>query len=278
MAKISDKQLTHVEAQDWMTLARIPSSTERGSLIQNIFYPTIKNHSINSHDGQQYYPRAPGFLIALTDDQYDRAYHYILETEQKDLVDIHTLLKSVKRESRVISSVMSHVVLWVNSNPAVPKARDNNKPSHRMDFLPLLREHNAELADEVSIKLERDIILFIQSRHAELTSFDCDPYLGEYPHDNDTSYAKRFCHRVWLDLLRLVRNTAGANLPCLAISQLNSYNVSGGDEALEPLCAITQSMCSVIPRIPDILKNPALRHETAVKELRNEIMTLIAPA
>ena len=161
MSEISDKQLTHVQASDWMTLARL-SPTGTDSSVHDVFYPPVtKSNRLGSHDDQQRHSRAPDFLTALTDDQYDRAYNYILQVERGDLVDIHSLLKSVKREGKVISSVLSHVVWWLNQNPTVPRDRDNNKPSLRLDFLPLLRERHAELADEVSVRLERDVILYM---------------------------------------------------------------------------------------------------------------------
>ncbi len=88
-------------------------------------------------------------------------------------------------------------------------------------------------------------------------------------------YAKRFCYQVWRDLLQLVQTMAGVNLPCPAVSRFNSQDTSSG--ASGPLCTITQAMCSVLPRIPDVAKNPALNHEVAIKDLSSEILTLVGP-
>jgi hypothetical protein len=148
--------------------------------VNDLFYPSItKRNNPDDKDGRDDQdgfphrpPRATKFLTALTDDKYDRAYQYILKVERGDLVDIHPLLKAVKREGKVVSSVMLHVVWWLNPNPTVPKDRENYKPSFRLDFLPALttRYKDKDLADEASIKLERDIVLFVRSRYADLTS------------------------------------------------------------------------------------------------------------
>jgi hypothetical protein len=64
------------------------------------------------------------------------------------------------------------------------------------------------MAHKLSVQLERNAILFVQSHYVKLTGSDCKPYLDQYPRDHDDTYAERFCFQVWRDLLKLVQATA----------------------------------------------------------------------
>ena len=186
ITKISDNYPIHMLASDWIILTKLSQAGSTCS-VNSLFYSLIikRNNpdNKNGRDDQDGFPHRPSratkFLTALTDDKYDRAYQYILKVKREDLVNIHLLLKTVKQKEKVVSSVMLHVVWWLNPNPIVPKNRENNKPSFRLDFLPALTTcyKDKKLVDKVFIKLERDIVLFVRSRYADLTSYSCKPYL-----------------------------------------------------------------------------------------------------
>jgi hypothetical protein len=167
---------------------------------------------------------------------------------------------------------MVHVTHWLSAEPTKLKHNENNKPPHRADFLPALRRAHGDRADEQSIKLERDVVLFVQERFGELNSAVCKPYLKPSPQKDIAAYNQRFAYPVWKDLLQLVCRVAGPHLEGQAVREFTRHGPHG--VASKTPLTIADTMVSVVPQVREVAQNPALNKPRALAYLH----TLIADA
>jgi hypothetical protein len=263
-----------VSTQDWISLSQLPQPRTK-EVVQDLFYPEWNNDQDlkNMESANQQRQRASGLFTSMDDDQYFDTYDFITSEESLNFINIHSLLKTVKREGRVVLLVMSHVGQWLNQKPKIIGDRENNKPALRYDFLPALSQQHGSQAEKQSIRLEEDIMIFIRNRFYDLTSVICEPYLHQFPNEEGAEYRLRFTHQVWRDLLLLVLSVTGPNLQGSAVAIFNSKDIR--TIAAEPTCSITQAMCGVVPRLAEVIKNPALVHTEALKDLNNAIYPIV---
>lgn len=223
--------------------------------------------------------RRRGFLEEMSSDAYHSVYHHICEHPEIVFSDVQKLLKTTKEEGRIMMQVMTHVVAWLNPNPAiVMDRRENNKPLLREDLKPALQatatNKVAEVwetgVEEISKDLERRILDAVQD---EMTSFKTPPIkatLNFLPADGRNEYGQRFIERPWKTVLEKFKQVCGpefGSLLTFALPTCESDQVS----PCRPASIITRAICELGPQIPEVIKNPALGSQEACEELAASI-------
>ncbi|KAF2174792.1 hypothetical protein K469DRAFT_770346 [Zopfia rhizophila CBS 207.26] len=244
-----------IQSSDWVKLASLPQARKLED-VRKLFYPD--QDAPSSLRRRDLFPTAD-------DDTYNGLYQSVLSTPDLSFADVHSLLKTTKKEGKVMSVVVSHVGQWLNRDPARVIERDNNKPPLRNDFLPALRERYGEGAEKHSIELQERLLVYIRNNIDEFTRPIVEHYLHEYPSGNSDAYAERFEHEVWKDILILVVEFAGPHLQHESMLRFNTEDPR--KISSKPASAITQAVCKLIGRIPEVSQNPALKEEKAMDDL-----------
>ncbi|KFY82708.1 hypothetical protein V498_08489 [Pseudogymnoascus sp. VKM F-4517 (FW-2822)] len=79
-----------------------------------------------------------GFLVGLEHGHYHNAARYVLDHAGQEFIDIPALLRTGRRDGKIMSEVMCHVRIWINSQPTEVSDCENNKPQLWRDFVPAL--------------------------------------------------------------------------------------------------------------------------------------------
>lgn len=251
--------------------------------------------------------RRPGLLAAVDDKTYDDTYQYIHDHVDLQFADIHRLLRTNRDEGQIMMRVMAHVVSWLNPNPTWVANRENNKPPLRKDLVPALGQvspHNAtpaarlatraagpdvdvggeaddadagvdKRAEECSILLEHRVLEFVRDSMAAFKNPVARAYLDQFPTGrDDADYAERFSDDFWSRLLDMVCDVAGPRLGATwrALASATSSTTpgrQGGQDAPthKAPSAITRALCTLLPQVPDVVRNPALNNKVASAEL-----------
>jgi hypothetical protein len=111
-----------------------------------LFYPDRESRATTK--------RRPGFLSVLGDDAYEQVYKCIRETPRLRFVNMHSMLRTSKENSRVMVQVLNHVIAWLNPSPmTVHNRRDNNKPPLWNDLMPALQNCPEECIQSAARRL-----------------------------------------------------------------------------------------------------------------------------
>jgi hypothetical protein len=252
-----------IHLQDWARLATLPSNRSVQD-VQDLFYPDgfVENSCRPAHV----------FLRELSDQQYRHAYEWIRDSPQRSFPDVAGLLKTSKVHGKVMMQIMIHVVQWLNLHPAKVSGRENSKPPLRKDFLPALASYGDE-AEAQSLGLQQEILTLVQQHIQDFTEPTAAAYLEQLPADQPETYAERFGHAGWKDLLQIVRAKVGPHLQDPAVARFNLEDpqiecVPGWNEA--------QIWCrNAIHHLPRMASNPALNDPAALDALVVKIRPLL---
>jgi hypothetical protein len=99
-----------VELADWKKVLEFLGSTHTDDQVRTLSYPPP---SSSSSAAAQNTKRRPGFLTAIDDVRYQEIYRRVLTTSQLRFANIHRIVSLAKDEGKVLSQVMSHVVILI---------------------------------------------------------------------------------------------------------------------------------------------------------------------
>jgi hypothetical protein len=253
---------------DWAIFASLPlnpSSTD----IQQLFYPSLQG--TEERDRSQC--RRCHFLTSLSHDKYYMVFMTVSQHPEWEFPDINHLLKTTKQEGKIMSIVMAHVGQWLNCDPVHVGERESNKPLLRHDLVPALTEKYGPAANQKSLELERQILIFVRSNIHEFTNYTIEHYLHTYPVTHQNTYVERFEHQVWRALLVIVYSVSGPHFKDKGLIQCNTEEPTQLDS--RPTSTITQAICNFLSHIPEVSQNPALRARSAIDSLCAEIQPLV---
>jgi len=255
-----------VQLADWNKLAGLPR-VRTVHEVRALFYPGLEPDVDPCSSGT----RRRDFLPDVDDVAYLGLYRTVLLEPGRRFIDIQALLKTTKQEGKLMSIVMSHVTLWMNTEPEKVSDRDNNKPALRKDLVPALQAKHGDKADDKSRDLQQAVLDYVHENAKDFTVITLEHYLHKYPSGDDEAYGTRFKHEVWRKVLSIVTIYAGPSLQ-------HRYIAS---PMLEEICKISpptiaQTALDLICQIPEVANDPALRSATAAKQLLRMMQPVIA--
>lgn len=255
-----------VQLADWNKLADLPR-VRTAHEVWALFYPGL-NPDVDSYSSVA---RRRDFFPDADDTAYAGLCQAIVLQPGRRFIDIQALLKTTKQEGKLMSTVMSHVTLWMNAEPEKVSDRDNNKPALREDLVPALRATYGDKAEDKSRDLQQAILCRVHESAKDFTSAALEHYLHEYPSGDDEAYSTRFKHRAWRDVLSIVTIYAGPILQRRFVAR----PVSEETRKISPP-TLAQAARDLICQIPEVANDPALQSATAAEQLLWMMQPVIA--
>ena len=255
-----------VQLADWNKLAGLPR-VRTVHEVRALFYPGL-DPDVDSYSSVA---RRRDFFPDADDTAYAGMCRTVVSEPGRRFIDIQALLKTTKQEGKLMSTVMSHVSLWMNPEPGKVSDRDNNKPALREDLVPALRATYGDKAEDKSRDLQQAILRRVHENAKDFTGAALEHYLLEYPSGDDKAYRTRFKHRAWRDVLSIVTIYAG---PTLQRRFIASPVLEETRKISPPILA--QTACDLICQIPEVATDPALQSATAAEQLLRMMQPVIA--
>ena len=231
-------------------LAELPSVRSAAD-VQRKFYPEAPANALVDSSSS----RRPKFLPKLDSTAYHRLYQTIQQNPDLRFPNIQRLSKEGRAQGKAVSSLMNHVVQWLNPAPS-----SGDRLQLWKELLPESLEHN----DAQALLLQSEIFDTVRDRTDELTNSDSSAFLAQLPKDAKGSYLERFKLPIWRDVLIAVHKMIGPHFQG-TLSQFNSQ-----DPASLPLqreSTFIHAFRNAIIHIPHVTRNPALRSSKALESL-----------
>ena len=260
-----------VSASDWARLTRLHSDRCANDVAE-LFYPGIQSEGDNRTVGVAQL-RVKDFFSTQDNDGYNRVYAAVLRCPEMRFPDIHAVLKTTRVEGKVMSTVLAHVVQWLNHCPTQVGDRDSNKPLLRHDLLPPLQALYGDEAEPKSLEVERKVLAYVREHTNDFINPSLEHYLQAYPDGHCDDYIERFEHESWRTVLMIVYDITGPHFQHEALFHFNTNHPSYLDS--KPVSAIAQVLCHSLSRIPEVSRNPALLGKKAAEALCREIHPLV---
>ncbi|OBT95119.1 hypothetical protein VE01_07344 [Pseudogymnoascus verrucosus] len=264
ISKLSGGLDKAVHLSDWAALVRLPRPCSSSNM-HDLFYPNAPTDVLANLSDQGHLYRRSGFLVGLEHGHYHNAARYVLGNAGQEYIDIQALLRTGRREGKILSEVISHVTRWINCEPTKVIGRENNKPQLWQNFIPALTiEHNSQ-APRKSRKLQRDLFATVEGRLDQLE--------GSLGGDiGDDTYLERFKSPTWRDILITVRDAAGGQLQ----ENLATLRLPGPKSTLyEQEPALIKALSFAVGGLPWVRDNPALRANGCIEELMRHISPIV---
>ncbi|KAF4459450.1 hypothetical protein FALBO_13802 [Fusarium albosuccineum] len=275
-----------LHASDWAKLAAALPKGYTSTDVQKLFYPErtdeLQLPSQERHQSGETHHK--GFLLELSDESYSQVYRHILD-RPTPFPDVKRILRITKEEGRILMQVMTHVVAWVNSNPAIIiDKRQNSKPLIREDLKPALRlrrlgtnidatsdgmatkEDDAAQVEQVSMQLEQAVLDAVCNHMDLFKTPAIRPSLEIMPDHDKDGYKERFRNEPWNTVLAKVEDVIGP-LFSSALTPANPEPIYKDTHREKPTSSITRAICELVNHIPEIAENPALHSHQAYQEL-----------
>ncbi|MGH7963168.1 MAG: hypothetical protein ACRERD_15285 [Candidatus Binatia bacterium] len=206
--------------------------------------------------------------------------------------DIEGLLRARKQEGKVMMRVMEHVVRWVNPEPREDvHNQDSNKPLLREDLKPALRQNalrrdhdqtgvyrssSNELerqVEEDSIAVERLVLTSVRRNMEAFSTPAGQALLDAFPKTAGRRYAERFRDEAWRAVLNAVQGIIFSSgfeplWEGAAAADPSRVGEKGEDRTVS---AITQSLTTLVAKIPEVQQCPELSSRDAACELQEAI-------
>lgn len=264
ISKLSGGLDEAVHLSDWAALVCLPRPCSSANT-HELFYPKAPNDVLADPSDQGHLYRRSGFLVGLEHGHYHNAARYILGNGGQEYIDIEALLRTGRRDGKVLSQLMSLVTQWINSEPTKVKDRENNKPQLWRDFIPALKIEHDNTAPRKARELQRLVFASAKGRLDQLE--------GSLGGDiSDDTYLERFRSPAWRDILMTVRDAAGGQL----LENLATFELPDPKSALcEQEAGLIGSLSYAIGRLPEVTGNPALRVSGCVEELMLRISPIV---
>lgn len=255
-----------VHLSDWAALMRLPRPCSTSNT-HELFYPNAPDDVLADPSDQGHLYRRAGFLVGLEHGHYHNAARYVLDHAGEEFIDIPALLRTGRRDGKIMSEVMCHVRIWTHSQPTEVGDRENNKPQLWRDFVPALGVEFGGQAPRRSRELQRQLFSVMKGGLDQLEG----SFGGNVVLVDDDTYLERFRLPIWRDILMTVR-VAGVQLQ----GKLATLKLTDPKSALckqEP--ALIGSLSRAISRLPEVTGNPTLRASGTVEELMRRIKPIV---
>ncbi|KAF2664817.1 hypothetical protein BT63DRAFT_418151 [Microthyrium microscopicum] len=228
--------LKAIQLADWNLLVQLP--LERSATdFQRTFYPDAPvDVLINSSSS-----RRPNFLPKLDHAAYHRVYEIIVSSTHLCFPDIQRILRVGRAQGKTVSSLMNHVVQWLN-----PVPNSGDKLQLWQGLLPESLENNDREA-----RILQSEIFNVMQRILTWTG-------SQLP--------------IWRDILIAVHKAIGPRFHGV-LGQFNTQDPAGLPSQRQS--TFIQAFCDAISHIPHVARNPALRSSLALKALIHEISPAI---
>jgi hypothetical protein len=224
-----------VGAADWSTLAaRLPHPRTDGQ-VRELFYPK-QAPPAGAPEGW----RRPRFLESMSDEAYSQLYQQILAMPTLRFPEVAQLFALSKKEARVLTTIIHHVVAWLSPEPTVvTNKRETEKPVLRNDLVAPLQYVSADTiqeaehrlgetswadiegngAERASILLQQEVLRLVLAHLTEVQTPYC--YLEDMPDETtEAQYIRRFSHKIWAGILTIVRQYVGPDFqPTWTVAQ-----------------------------------------------------------
>jgi len=257
-----------IKPQDWSQLAGISDKSSHAGIMA-LFYPELKGDPYSNEPG----PRRHDFLAALDDEKYKEFYLHILTRSNLRFPDLHFLMRTTKKEGKIMSTVMTHIGYWLNNTPAVVQERNANKPLLRMALVPALQKRHGKSANQKSIELEHQVLTYVREHMDSLTDKAAEHFLNVLPTSPEQGYNNRFDHSTWKDILILVHTMVGPHFQNEIVARFNRKDPN--TIQTKPLKTILHSICDGIGKSPEIAQSSVLGKKTAIQTLHEALRPII---
>lgn len=150
-------------------------------------------------------PRRAGFFKHLDDHVYFSLYENLVDHGRElTFSNPQKMLKSISAHGKVMQLVMTHVVMWLNDEPAKVNHREGNKPALVEDLVPSMtsgapvyaEREVAEraVAREKALDLQRDVLEYVKTHATSFTEAANREYLDLMPDEemDPIVYRERF--------------------------------------------------------------------------------------
>jgi hypothetical protein len=274
ISHLSEQRPEVVQLSDWTALMRLPQPCSQADVVE-LFYPGATAEALTDLQAHGHQYRRPKFLTLLAHPSYYHAYQYVLGIPEKSFLNIQAMLRRGRKEGKVISQVMCHIVQWVNPHPAQVGERENNKPELWRDLVPVLEDKFEGQAGEEARQLQRRIFDTLRGRVDELVTRSGGDCLSKPPSSEGEPYLDRFERPIWKDILVKVHATVGPRFQG-ALARFNTEHPESLLTQLEPRePGLTQNLSKAIWRLPDVARNPALWNSQAIDDLMMRISPIV---
>jgi hypothetical protein len=235
-----------------------------------LFYPGLEGDPYFNEPGL----RRHDFLTVLNDEKYKEFYLHILTRSNLRFPDVHLLMRTTRMEGKLMSTIVAHIGYWLNNKPAVVQDRNANKPLLRMAFLPALQKKYGRNANQKSIELEYQVLMYVREQMHTLTDKAAEHFLDLFPTNIEQDYNRRFDHSTWKNILIIVHAIVGPHFQNEAVARFNHEDPN--TIRSKPLKTILHSICDVIGSSPEISQSPVLGKKAAIQTLHAKLRPIIA--
>src|SRR2546423_1363919 len=111
--ELAGGDLESIQLADWTLLAQLPSGRSPAD-VRETFYPKAPVNALVDRSSS----RRLKFLPKLDSTVYYRMYETILQNPDLRFPDIQKLSKEGRAQGKAVSSLMNHVVQWLNPVPS----------------------------------------------------------------------------------------------------------------------------------------------------------------
>lgn len=248
------------------------------SLMENfqpreLFYPDCSGAAVLNENS----PRPAGFFKHLDNNVYFAFYEALVDHGQQLIfANPQEALKIINAHGKVMQLVMTHVVMWVNDEPAKVKEREGNKPPLVEDLISSMSSRvpeycDREVARERALNLQKDVLTYVEAHVASFTNTANREYLNLMP-DGEVDpavYCERFGAEPWRDILVRVHRFVGRGFRNACVERFNTttpFDLPG------PLrSSLADSLQRVVLQHPDIAHDRTLSNPEAVEALREMV-------
>ena len=243
--------------------------------LHELFYPKCRKSTPVDENS----PRRAGFLKHLENHVYLSLYESLRDHGQQLMFSNPLeVLKSINAHGKVMQLVMTHVVMWVNDEPAKVNHREGNKPPLVEDLVPCMssgspiyaeREVVArEVAREKALNLQRDVLEYVEAHAERFTDAANKEYLSLMPDGemDPLTYCERFRAGPWGDILVRVRRYVGRGFKNACVVRFNTS--APVDLPDPPRISLANSLQRVVLHHPEVAHDRKLNTPEAIEMLR----------
>jgi len=224
-------------------------------------------------------PRRAGFFKNLDDHVYFSLYENLVDHGQQLIFsNPQEMLKSINAHGKVMQLVMTHVVMWLNDEPAKVNNREGNKPALVEDLVPVMASGTpifagrevaeTEVAREKALGLQRDVLEYVETHAASFTEAANKGYLDLMP-DGEMEplvYCERFRAEPWRDILVKVHRYVGRGFRNACVVRFNTS--APADFPEPPRITLVDSLQHVVLQHPEVAHDRRLNTPEAIETLR----------
>ncbi|KAH6883951.1 hypothetical protein B0T10DRAFT_564970 [Thelonectria olida] len=258
-----------IELQDWIQLAGLTDASSYADIMA-LFYPGLEGNPYFNEPG----PRRHDLLTALNDEKYKEFYLHMLTRSDLRFPDVHLLMRTTRAEGKVMSTIVAHIGYWLNNEPAVVQDRNANKPLLRRAFIPALQKKYGKNANQKSIELEYQVLMYVREHFSTITDKAAEHFLDQFPTSTEHDYNGRFDHSTWKNILIIVHAVVGPHFQNEAVARCNHEDPNTIQS--KPLKSILHSICDVISSSPEISQSSVLGKKAAIQTLPAKLRPIIA--